>query len=139
MTSEIRFMLRIYFCALLFAGNSAFADGEYLFKVLEQPNYAKAWAKLIASQTGADLWLKKYAKTSDGPTFPGDAVKLSNGTYQIYGVCKTHDCNNNKFYVMFSPNGDKAWGLLLKNEDHEVFFGNPDDEKENALRSVAKK
>ena len=53
-------------------------------------------------------------------------------------VCKTHDCANNSFIVLFTPNGKKAWGLLLKEQKYERFFGSPNDEIQNALREAVK-
>jgi len=116
----------------------AFAD-SYLFDVLVKPAYQQSWNALFRGEKDVDSWLTLYAKTKDGPTSPGDTVQLGGILYQMNDVCKTHDCGDNHFYVLFAPNGAKAWGLLLKNGKNERYFGKPDDEKKNALRATAQK
>jgi hypothetical protein len=110
-----------------------FSAEEYLFELLEQPKYINTWNKLISSQKNVDPWLAEYSKTKDGPAGKGSVVQLNGNSYQINFVCKTHDCGNNKFIVMFSADGNNAWGILLKNQE-ETLFGSPDSEKINLIR-----
>jgi hypothetical protein len=117
----------------------AFAAGEYLFELLQQPKYLNAWNSLIASQKNVDSWLATYSKTKNGPASSGVTVKVGENVYQINFVCKAHDCGNNRFVVMFSADGNNAWGLLLKNQTEETFFGSPDAEKMDLIRAEAKK
>ena len=126
----------------LLSTSNVFA-GEYLPDVLEKPNYLKSWNSLISNVENVDYWLANYSKTKNAVSTPSKLVTLSDGTYQINFLCKPHDCANNKFFVLFSPNGSKAWGLLLKitydKNETEItsqttsYFGNPDEEKEHAL------
>ena len=116
----------------------AFAD-SYLFDVLVKPAYQQSWNALFRGEKDVDSWLTRYAKTKDGSTSPEDTVQLGGIPYQMNDVCKTHDCGDNQFYVLFAPKGAKAWGLLVKNRKNERFFGKPDDEKKNALRAAAQK
>lgn len=51
-------------------------------------------------------------------------------------MCKPRDCEDNQIFVMFSADGNRAWGLLLKDQKIERFFGNPDEEKKIALRAA---
>jgi hypothetical protein len=121
---------------LLLNATFLYAGEEYLFELLEQPKYLNTWNTLIASQKNVDPWLAAYAKTKDGPASPGVIVQLNGNSYQINYVCKAHDCGDNRFFVMFSADGNNAWGLLLKNQE-ETFFGSPDDEKMNLIRAEA--
>jgi len=122
--------------AMAIASSGVFAE-PYLFDLLAKPTYYKSWNKLLAGEKDVDLWLAKYAKSKDGPATPGKETKLGEVSYLISTVCKTHDCGDNQFFVLFAPNGTQAWGLLLINRKTERFFGNPDDEKKKALRAAA--
>lgn len=122
---------------LLTSSTFSFAEGEYLFELLEQPKYLKTWDTLISSQENVASWLATYSKTQNGPTSPGVAIHSDGKDYQINFVCKTHDCGNNKFYVLFSADGNDAWGLLLNNQGEEKFFGDPDEKKMDLIRAEA--
>ncbi|MEQ1515834.1 MAG: Ivy family c-type lysozyme inhibitor [Usitatibacteraceae bacterium] len=120
---------------------TVFAE-DYLYDVLAKPAYGKSWNALFRGEKKVDPWLAKYFKTKDGPATPGSAVKLGGTQCQVYFVCKTHDCDRNRFLVMFAPNGSAAWGVLLKDGEggkQERFFGAPDQAKRDALRAVAAK
>lgn len=127
------------FVSLLSISSRSDASDQYLFDILSKPAYHKSWSTMIRGERNVDTWLAKYAKTKDGPATPGETIKLGSNSYQLNTVCKTHDCGNNKFYVLFAPNGTKAWGLLLKNETDERFYGNPDNEKKTVLRAATKR
>ena len=132
----LRFVALIIGSTVAITSGTAFAEA-YLFDLLAKPTYHKSWNALFLGETNVDYWIAQYSKTKNGPAGPGKKVNLGNIEYQINNVCKTHDCGDNQLYVLFAPNGAKAWGFLLKNGEQERFFGNPDDEKKKALRSVA--
>lgn len=116
---------------------SALDPEPYLFDLLAKLNYREAWDALFLGEQDVDEWLAQYAETTDGPSSPGTTIKLSGSSYQICNVCKTGDCGDNMFYVLFAQDGSKAWGLLLRDGNVERFFGDPDEEKKNALRTAA--
>lgn len=122
--------------AIALTSGAAFAQ-EYLFDALARPAYNKAWNALFLGEKNVDDWLAQYAKTKNGPAGRGKTVRLGDARYQINSVCKTHDCGDNRFFVLFSANGARAWGFLLKNMKDERFFGNPDEEKKKVLRAAA--
>jgi hypothetical protein len=130
------FILFVFSIASAFSASTAIAD-EYLFQLLAKPAYLKSWNMLFRSEKNVDTWLAMYGNTKDGPTTPSETLKLKDGSYQLASVCETHSCAANRFYVLFSPNGDKAWGLLLKGDEDERFFGKPDDEKKAVLQTAA--
>lgn len=124
------------FGALATASSKVNAE-PYLFELLSKSAYHKSWNSLFVGEEDIDTWLAKYAKTKNGPTTPGKAIQLGVTNYQINMVCKTHECGDNQFFVLFAPGGTEAWGLLLKERKTERFFGSPDDEKKKALRAAA--
>lgn len=124
-------------CAMAVTSRLAAAE-TYLFDVLDKPRYKKSWDALLGEEKHLAPWLARYAKTRNGPTTPGTTITLGGARYQVHAVCKAHDCGDNMFHVLFAPGGARAWGLLLKDEKDERFFGNPDEEKKNALRTAAK-
>ncbi len=116
---------------------AAFA-GDYLSDVLARPGYLKSWNALLRAEKQLDPWLAQYARTRNGPTAPGVAVTLGGTRFQIHNVCKAHDCGDNRFFVLFAPDGARAWGLLLSKDRDERFFGNPDEVKKEALQTAAR-
>lgn len=134
--------LQLLVTVLLSGGTFAVSLGQgpadsRLYDFLEKPSYQESWNALFRGEKNVDSWLARYAKTKDGPTSPEAPVQLDAIRYEVANVCKTHDCGDNRFYVLFAPKGAKAWGFLLKNGKAERFFGKPDDEKKNALRTIA--
>jgi hypothetical protein len=131
-------LLFSFVIAVAIAAPSANSFAEpYLFDMLIKPIYLKSWNALFVGEKDIDSWLGRYAKTKNGPATPGTSIQLGETVYQVNMVCKTHECGDNQFVVLFAPNGKKAWGLLLKGGKTERFFGNPDDEKKKTLRATA--
>jgi hypothetical protein len=116
---------------------AAFAE-EYLYDVLAKPGYRKSWNTLFIGEQHVASWLTRYARTKNGPTTPGTTIALGDARYQVHHVCKVHDCGDNMFHVLFALDGARAWGLLLQKGRDERFFGNPDEEKKEALRTAAR-
>jgi hypothetical protein len=124
---------------ILFAGSVstaslAFAQEPYLFDMLKHQAYKKSWNTLFIGEKDVDIWLIKH----DGPAGPGKIVTIGNTRYQTNTVCKTHQCVDHQFVVLFAPKGKRAWGLLLKDKKDERYFGNPNDEIKKALRVALK-
>jgi Inhibitor of vertebrate lysozyme (Ivy) len=112
------------------------AEQPYLYDLLDKPAYAKSWKALFKDEKKVDAWLAAYAKTQDGPATPGKLLKLDGKDYRVNMVCKRHDCDINQFFVLFTQDGSAAWGLQVKGKGNERFFGKPDDQKKQALRSA---
>ncbi|QUN04478.1 hypothetical protein KDN34_09280 [Shewanella yunxiaonensis] len=108
-------------------------EGKYLFEILDDATYLKTWDALIASQKDAPLWLKQYGKTRNGPATPGEPFTVADRTFEVYMVCKTHDCGGNQFHVIFLNKGTIAYGLLLQDTEIEI-FGEPDNAVLTALK-----
>jgi hypothetical protein len=114
------------------------ASDPYLFDLLTKSTYRKSWDELFRGEKNVDRWLAQYAKTNDGPATPAKLLESGGVSYQLTSVCKTHDCGDNIFFVIFASNGAKAWGLLLKYQKDERFFGNPDESMKQLLRGAPK-
>ena len=99
---------------------------------LKKPAYCASWDALFRGKQ-VDSWLARYSRTKDGPAAPSKTVIVRGVAYQANFVCKTHDCGDNNFIVLFAPSGQKAWGLLLTQNTKQRFFGNPDPEMQDAL------
>ena len=99
--------------------------GPVLGDLLNFPPYRSAWVNMLA---GAVLpqWVEEYAKTLDGPATPSIAVTAGDNIYTLGFTCQPNNCGDNQLYVLFSPNGAKAWGLLLTGKE-KTWLGSPDE------------
>ncbi len=121
---------------LFFSSSTAISEGKYLFEILESNAYLNSWNNLISSKADVDSWLRDYAKTKNGPATPAEKIVVGEKTYEVYMVCKAHDCGSNQFHAVFLKNGNAAYGLLLKEERRDI-FGNPDADVLKALKQSA--
>jgi Inhibitor of vertebrate lysozyme (Ivy) len=51
-------------------------------------------------------------------------------------LCKPHDCADNMLYVLFAPNGEKAFAKLVEAGKAPRLFGNPDASVIAALKDA---
>ncbi len=119
---------------LLFGSVSAArAEEPYLFDLLKQQSYLSAWKAMLAGES-VPKWVANYARTFDGPSSPAKEVSVGAETYTLGWVCKAHDCGDNQLYVLFSPGGGRAWGLLVTG-GNEKWLGGPDAAIQAAIKS----
>ena len=104
--------------------------------LLERPVFFESWQALFSNEKNVPSWLAKFTKTGNGVVSPGEKITLGGQSYLTGNVCKPHDCDSNQFYVLFTENGEHAWGLLIVNFKTERFFNKPDTEKQTALRAI---
>jgi Inhibitor of vertebrate lysozyme (Ivy) len=132
-------MQAAFLFALLLALNGvpAFAAGApkapYLSDLMKQPAHRAAWYGMLAGET-APSWVEDYAKTLDGPPTPSIAVEADDETYTLAFTCKANACSDNQLFVLFSPGGAKAWGLLLTGGEKK-WLGAPDERIQKAILS----
>ena len=112
-------------------------EGPYLFDLLKQQQYLASWNAMLSHER-VDPWLSRYAKSKDGPASPAQSITLDGETYLLTNVCKTHDCGDNMFFVVFAPHGTQAWGLLRTNQSNERWVGNPSVRIRAVLEGAAK-
>lgn len=122
---------------LAMSGAPAFAvdapKGPYLSELMKQPSQRAAWYGMLAGET-APSWVEDYAKTMDGPPTPSIAIEANDQNYTLAFTCKANECAENQLYVLFSPGGAKAWGLLITAGQHQ-WFGAPDKAIQDAILS----
>ena len=127
----------LLFVLLAMSGAPAFAvdapKGPYLSELMKQPSHRAAWYGMLAGET-APSWVEDYAKTLDGPPTPSIAIETNDQTYTLAFTCKANECAENQLYVLFSPGGAKAWGLLITAGQHQ-WFGAPDKGIQDAILS----
>jgi Inhibitor of vertebrate lysozyme (Ivy) len=125
--------------ALLVAGSSVptFAadppKGSSLADLMKQPANRAAWYAMFAGETPPQ-WIDDYGKTLDGPPTPSIAVEANGETYTLGFTCKPNECGDNQLFVLFSPSGAKAWGLLQTGNEKK-WFGAPDKNVQDAILS----
>ncbi|MBO0738278.1 MAG: hypothetical protein J2P48_17180 [Alphaproteobacteria bacterium] len=109
--------------ACLGAEQALASDLPHLFDQLKKPSYHAAFSDLFGGQKDLDPWLRGYLRNRNGVDTPGQSIEA--GRYELYNVCKPHDCPGNVLYTMFVPGGSKAWALLTRDGRIERFFGHP--------------
>jgi hypothetical protein len=126
---------RLLFALLLFGSASAFAaeqpKGPLLGDLLKLPQYRAAYIGMLAGET-PPAWVDDFAKTLDGPPSPSIAVPIGDGVYTLGFTCKPGGCGDEQLYVLFSPTGAKAWGLLLTGTERK-WLGSPDQSIQDAI------
>jgi Inhibitor of vertebrate lysozyme (Ivy) len=107
--------------------------GPILADLMKVPSYRAAWISMLAGAT-VPPWIEDYVKTLDGPTTPSIAVQVGDDTYTLGFTCQANRCGDNQLYVLFSPGGAKAWGLLLTGKEHK-WLGSPEKSIQDAFLS----
>ena len=129
-------LARLLFVLLLALGSApAFAaeqpKGPLLAELMKQPTYRAAWIGMLAGET-PPAWVDDYAKTLDGPPSPSIAIPVGADSYILGFTCKPNACDQEQLYVLFSPGGAKAWGLLLTAAGKK-WLGSPDQSIQDAI------
>jgi hypothetical protein len=116
-----------------FAIAPARAAGPFLFDVMKQPAYRKAYLAIFAGAKDLPPWLKEITGKSDYVTAPADKVTIGGVTYLLFNACKPHGCDTDALEVMFGPGGAPAYALLIEGEKPKRWFGNPNVEQQAVL------
>ena len=129
-------LARLLLVLLLALGSApAFAaeqpKGPLLAELMKLPQYRAAWIGMLAGET-PPAWVEDYAKTLDGPPSPSIAVPVGDDVYALGFTCKPGACGDEQLYVLFSPTGAKAWGLLLTAAGKK-WLGSPDQPIQDAI------
>ena len=132
-----RLVLAIAACA--FGGTSALAQGApHLDEALKKAPYRASWNEFLDKAKPAPDWLRHFSRTADGVTTPARSLKLSDGDYELYTLCKPHDCAANKLHVIFAKGGAKVGGALIDKGRGPRLIGDQSAEMTAALiRSFA--
>lgn len=111
------------------------AGGPVLGELLKKPAYFNAWQTLIGGDKAPD-WLQEYTKTLNGPPVPSIPIVIDNQTYPLAFTCRPNDCEQFQIFVLFAPDGSKAWALMGSPLSGVNWLGEP-DEKIRAAVSAA--
>ncbi len=112
-------------------------DGPYLFEQLKKPAYRAAFNALFQGQHQLEPWLKGYIKTGNGVDVPSTSLVINGQAYSLHEVCQPHNCPGNVLYVLFTPEGGRAYALFTKDDGSHRFFGTPDAGLQAALLTRA--
>jgi Inhibitor of vertebrate lysozyme (Ivy) len=125
--------------ALLFAliasstAQPANAAGDYLFDVLKQPAFHKAYVAMLAGAKHLPDWLAEITGKENYVATPETAAAIGGVTYRLFHACEAHDCAGHEFEVMFSADGTKAYGLLIDGDQPQRFFGAPNSQQAGSI------
>jgi hypothetical protein len=108
----------------------------YLFDVLKQPAYRKAYLAMMKGATHLPVWLGQITGKGDYVATPETHATIDGVTYRLFNACKAHDCADNIFEVMFSPGGAPAYAVLTEDKNPKRWFGNPNAAQQKALTSA---
>ncbi len=127
----LRVLLLAACCVPAFAADAP--KGPYLSDLMKQPAHRGAWSGMLAGET-PPAWIEEYAKSLDGPPMPSIAIQANDQTYTLAFTCKPNECAENQLYVLFSPSGGKAWGLLITGSAKK-WLGGPDQAIQDTILS----
>jgi Inhibitor of vertebrate lysozyme (Ivy) len=127
---------------LALSGVPAFAvdapTGPTLADLMKVPTERAAWFSMLAGQP-LPPWIEDFANTLDGPPTPSIPIQSGDEIYTLAFTCKPNECGDNQLFVLFSPGGARAWGLLVtgteKTGTEKKWLGDPDDSIKQAILS----
>ncbi len=109
------------------------AANPYLFDLMKQPAYRKAYLAMMKRAPHLPPWLSQITGKENYVTAPADNVTIDGTTYLLVNACKAHDCAANALEVLFSPGGAPAYALLIEDNKPRRWFGNPNAAQQAVL------
>ena len=122
----------------LIASAACAQETPYLFDVLLKPAYRAGWEKLMKEVQPTPDWLAQFSRNFDGVAGPMKSATIEGKAYEIYFVCKPHDCAAKKFEVMFEAASKRAYGALGGDGAPPFFYGAPTPAMQDALAAALK-
>ena len=122
----------------LIAGAASAQEGSYLFDALSKPTYRAAWEKLMKEVQPTPDWLAQFSRNYDGVAGPMTPATIDGKAYELYFVCKPHDCAAKKFEVLFDAASKRAYGALGGDGNPPFFYGEPTPPMQDALANAMK-
>ena len=121
---------------LLGAPKASAQDGEgpYLFDLMKQPDYRKAWSEMVEGET-VPSWIGTFGTTLNATGAPVSEVSIAGQPYTLAWICEPHNCGDAQAYVLFAPQARQAWALLLSEGTKQHWLGKPDDAVKAAILS----
>jgi hypothetical protein len=122
----------------LLAGAAYAQGGPFLFDVLLKPSYRASWERLMKEVQPTPDWLVEFSQSFNGVAGPMKPAAIEGKAYELYFVCKPHDCAANKFEVMFEAATKRAYGVLGVASNLPAFYGAPNPAMQEALTKALK-
>ncbi|QGX90574.1 C-lysozyme inhibitor [Tatumella sp. TA1] len=97
--------------ASLLAAPGAFAAETTFSDLVKTPEGSKALTALMSHQQ-----LPSWIRTG-GVESPAQTVTVKGDDYQVYSICKPHNCGNQQFAVLYSAKLKQMSGLYLQNNE----------------------
>ena len=119
------------------AQDAAAPANPVLGQLLKNPAYFKAWQTMFGGEAMPE-WIAEYTKTLDGPPTPSIPVSIDNQTYLLAFTCKPNDCEAFQLFVLFAPDGSKAWALVGSPLTGVNWLGAPDKRIRGAIAGALK-
>ena len=113
------------------------ADLPYFYDLLKKPAY-KHSLELVLKGEPVEPWVSTFIKTQDGVSDVGKPRTIAGAHYELYWVCKPHDCGDNSLNAIFTPGGSQVWAVLTKGGTVAQIYGHPDAAMKQALLDAAK-
>ena len=126
------------FASCLIAGVAYAQGGPFLFDVLLKPAYRAGWERLMKEVQPTPDWLMEFSRSFNGVAGPMKPATIEGKAYELYFVCKPHDCVAKKFEVMFEAATKRAYGALGGGGDPPAFYGAPNPAMQEALAKALK-
>ena len=94
--------------------------------------YRSAWDAMLKGAK-IDTWITRYSQgyEDEGTPSPSMPIQIDGENYRLAQVCKRHWCSDNGIYVLFSPDGRRAWGLIVGTRLQ--WLGHPDARIQKAI------
>ena len=120
---------------LALAGVPAIAAEEDEFsEVLKRPGYRSAFEQMLKGEKNLSQWMATPEALDDATTLSGSKRIIAGEEEEVFELCKSHECDDTGFIVMFSKHGEVAKGLLSDKQD--LFLGQPTEEEKKALTAL---
>lgn len=103
----------------------------------KKPAYNAVFMTLFSGRFDVPSWLRESGY--GGVEFNGRVVVIGGAKYELFVVCKPHDCSGNFLHVLFTLGGGAAWALTTENGGNFRFYGNPDQGLQAFLTSESRR
>ena len=95
---------------------------DYLFNVIDKPDYQMKWKSLFEAETGVEKWLAEYLDNG-AVEHPVELVEEGGFVFEIYSICEPHNCWGSNFEFVVSKTCPLAHGLQTSFNEVTRQFG----------------
>ena len=95
---------------------------DYLFSVIDKPDYRMKWNGLFEGEIGVEQWLADYLDKG-AVEHPVELEEEGGFVFEIYSVCEPHNCWGSKFTFVVSKTCPLAHGLMTSFDEVTRQFG----------------